>query len=151
MVAGFRWIIPDELAGSAQPGLLADLDDDLTGLWRLGIRRIVTLTGQPLAPSEVTANFALIHFPILDMGIPTPRECARVCAEIVHGLGERPVLLHCRGGLGRTGTVAACCLVNLGRTAEQALTEVRGINPFYVQTQAQARFIEHYAAYLASS
>lgn len=149
MVAGFRWIIDGELAGSAQPGLLAELDDDLAFLRRVGIKRIVSLTSRPLL--EQAEGFELLHFPIMDMGIPTPRACASLCLELVRDLSSRPVLLHCRGGLGRTGTIAACCLVNLGRTADEALTQVRCVNPFYVQTPAQARFIEHYAAHLAQS
>jgi len=150
MVSGFRWILGRELAGSAQPGLLADLDADLDWLRAQGIARIVSLTAAPLQIPAGDPDFELIHFPIPDMGIPTPRACAGLCESLVEGLAQRPVLLHCRGGLGRTGTIAACCLVELGRGPADALIEVRRANPNFVQTQTQAKFIEHYAAWIGS-
>lgn len=147
MLAGFRWIIPNTLAGSAQPGLLDELDADIACMRELGIARIVTLTRRPLPDSVAAAGFDVTHFPISDMGIPTPRACTELCTELVAEFHERgrPVLLHCRGGLGRTGTVAACCLVNLGRTPDEALLEVRRANPNFVQSPAQVQFITHYA------
>jgi atypical dual specificity phosphatase len=151
MLAGFRWIVSGALAGSAQPGLLADLADDVEFLRSCHIARIVTLTSEPLAASVAAAGFELIHFPIMDMGIPTPRACAQLCAALLEQLHARPVLLHCRGGLGRTGTIAACCLVSLGHTPEAALAQVRGVNPNYVQTGAQAQFIAHYEKYLKTN
>ena len=151
MLAGFRWILPGALAGSAQPGLLDELVNDLTFIRAQGIERIVSLTSRPLSGlDQARADFELIHFPIADMGIPTPRACAALCAQLLDGLEQRPVLLHCKGGLGRTGTIAACCLVGLGRAPEQALIEVRSVNPNYVQTASQAKFIEHYAAWAAA-
>jgi hypothetical protein len=39
----------------------------------------------------------------------------------------RHVLLHCRAGLGRTGTVAAYLLMQMKTPAEQAIQQVRGI------------------------
>ena len=151
MLAGFKWIVSKSLAGSARPGLLADLADDLEFLHEQGIARIVTLTTRPLAASAAAAGFEVIHFPISDMGIPTPRACASLCQGLVEDLEARPVLLHCRGGLGRTGTIAACCLVNLGRSPERALTEVRDVNRNYVQSPAQVQFIGHYATWLAQA
>lgn len=150
MLAGFRWFIEGSLAGSALPGLLNELDADLEFIRAQGISRIVSLTSRALPERVREQGFELIHFPIADMGIPTPRSCAALCAQLLDGLEQRPVLLHCKGGLGRTGTIAACCLVGLGRAPEQALLEVRSINPNYVQTGSQAKFIEHYAAWAAA-
>lgn len=150
MLAGFRWIIEGSLAGSALPGLLNELDEDLEFIRAQGISRIVSLTSRPLPERVREQGFELIHFPIADMGIPTPRACAALCAQLLDGIEQRPVLLHCKGGLGRTGTIAACCLVGLGRAPEQALIEVRSVNPNYVQTASQAKFIEHYAAWAAA-
>ncbi len=149
MVAGFRWFISRSLAGSARPGLLNDLEVDLAFLRAQGIVRIVSLTSKPLA--VVSDDFEIIHFPIPDMGIPTPRSCALLCQGLLADLDARPVLLHCHGGLGRTGTIAACCLVSRGWSAEAALRHVREINANYVQTTGQAKFIDHYAAWLGGA
>ena len=40
--------------------------------------------------------------------------------------GGRTVYLHCRGGIGRTGTVLGCYLVRQGQTAEEALASIDG-------------------------
>jgi atypical dual specificity phosphatase len=151
MLSGFEWIIPNQLAGAAQPGLLAELDDDLAFLRRVGVARIVTLTTRPLPASVADAGFELIHFPIADMGIPTPRACERLCARLIPDLDRLPTLLHCRGGLGRTGTIAACCLVSLGQDPQQALAGVRRVNHNYVQSPAQRQFIGHYASWVTSA
>lgn len=148
MLAGFKWILPDALAGSARPGLLDDLSEDLRFLHEQGIKRIVTLTMQPLPVDAGDSSFEIIHFPVTDMGIPTPRACEELCTSLCADLEARPVLLHCRGGLGRTGTLAACCLVNLGHAPDDALQRVRMVNPNYVQSAAQSQFITHYAAWL---
>lgn len=151
MLAGFKWILPSTLAGSAQPGLLDELGADLEFLRTQGIARIVTLTSRPLPDEVGHAGFEVIHFPVMDMGIPVPRRCGDLCAELVHNLETRPVLLHCRGGLGRTGTIAACCLVHLGQAPDEALLSVRKVNPNYVQSPAQVQFIGHYADWLRKS
>jgi len=36
----------------------------------------------------------------------------------------RPVYVHCYGGVGRTGTVAGCLLIEHGASGEEALTTV---------------------------
>jgi protein-tyrosine phosphatase len=60
----------------------------------------------------------ILRFAIRDMGIPEESESERYRAfvkDVVDRLRhEKNVVVHCRGGLGRTGTVAACVLVALG-------------------------------------
>jgi protein-tyrosine phosphatase len=153
MLAGFKWFIPGTLAGSARPGLLDDLSNDLEFLAGHNITRIVSLTRAPIVPPADEARFEVVHFAIPDMGIPTPRACAQLCRELCADLDGRPTLLHCKGGLGRTGLIAACCLLTLDGQVdgpEAALQTVREINPNFVQTVSQERFITHYASWLTS-
>lgn len=148
MLAGFRWIIEDSFAGCGRPGLLGTFDEDVAFIRGAGFGLIVTLTEEPAAPLE---GIGALHFPIADMGIPTPRLCEAACRTIVSEIerGAR-VLVHCRAGMGRTGLMAACVLVTLGRSAQAALDEVRRVNPGYVQSAAQERFITHYEQHLRS-
>ncbi len=148
MLTAFNWIVRDHLAGSGRPGLLADFDEDIAFVVEQGIRTIVTLTEDRIDELGDHERLENLHFPIPDMGFPTPYFAARICDAIVARMPERPVLLHCRAGLGRTGTLAACCLVSMGETPTRALARVRGINARYVQTCSQERFIHHFADHL---
>ena len=52
------------------------------------------------------------------------------------------VLVHCRGGLGRAGTVAARLLVELGARPADAIREVRRARPGAIETAGQERHVE---------
>ncbi|MBT3604431.1 MAG: hypothetical protein HN521_15345, partial [Candidatus Latescibacteria bacterium] len=47
-MVGFSWIIENELAGMARPGLMSALEMDLVWLKRAGIGAVVSLTEQAL-------------------------------------------------------------------------------------------------------
>jgi protein-tyrosine phosphatase/truncated hemoglobin YjbI len=149
VLAGFRWILPNQLAGSGQPGLLDSVEADLAFLRAEGVELIVTLTERQAIAPESAPQLRWLHFPIDDMRTPTPRACLEVCSAIVSSIeGGARVLVHCKAGLGRTGMVAACVLVTMGRTAAEALGAVRRVNPGFVQSTQQERFIEHYASFI---
>jgi protein-tyrosine phosphatase len=50
------------------------------------------------------------------------------------------VLVHCRGGVGRAGTVAARILVELGTPATEAVRQVRAARAGAIETRSQ---LEH--------
>ncbi|MFV8749452.1 protein-tyrosine phosphatase family protein [Nannocystaceae bacterium ST9] len=148
MLTAFSWIIDRKLAGSGRPGLLADLDDDLAFIESQGIRTIVSLTELRDESLARRPQFENLHFPIPDMSFPTPRFAATICERVIESMERGAVLLHCHAGHGRTGTIAACCLVALGETPERALLRVRVINPRYIQTPSQEQCIRHFARHL---
>lgn len=150
VLSSFKWLIPELLCGSGQPGLLGPLSEDMTWLSETGVQLVVTLTEIPLNPGPEQYGMRGLHFPIPDMGIPTPRQAAQVCREILASMRRaEPVLLHCRAGLGRTGMLLACCLVARGEEPGRAVTLVRETNRNYIQTTAQEKFIDHFAAFLS--
>jgi ADP-ribosyl-[dinitrogen reductase] hydrolase len=51
------------------------------------------------------------------------------------------VLVHCRGGLGRAGTIAARLLVELGTEPATAIANVRAVRPGAIETSDQERFV----------
>ena len=53
------------------------------------------------------------------------------------------VLVHCRGGLGRAGTVAARLLIELGARPADAIREVRRVRPGAIETAGQERHVEN--------
>ncbi len=54
------------------------------------------------------------------------------------------VLVHCRGGLGRAGTVASLLAVELGHDPEDALRQIRAVRPGAVETRAQEGYVLGY-------
>ncbi|WP_295443566.1 ADP-ribosylglycohydrolase family protein [uncultured Thiodictyon sp.] len=81
------------------------------------------------------------HLPVRDVQPPGQRFENR---WVLYGLrlrrllrGGGKVLLHCRGGLGRTGTVAARLLVELGMPPTEAIAAVRTARPGTIETAAQ--------------
>lgn len=54
------------------------------------------------------------------------------------------VLVHCRGGLGRAGTVAACLLVESGVAPSEAIRKVRTARSGAIETREQQRYVMAY-------
>ena len=75
--------------------------------------------------------------------MPTAEELHATLAwlEPVLAAGGR-VLVHCVGGLGRSGTIAACLLRSRGVSAEEAIAMVRAArSPRAIETHAQEAFV----------
>jgi len=49
--------------------------------------------------------------------------------------------VHCRGGLGRSGMIAARMLVELGTPADEAIARVRSARPGAVETSEQVAYV----------
>lgn len=67
---------------------------------------------------------------------------AEQCTEFLIRLknGEK-IFVHCRGGLGRTGTLAARLLIESGLAPEIAIGEVRKARNGAVETIAQEEYL----------
>ena len=91
----------------------------------------------------------ILRFAIPDMGVPEEAESERYRAfvdDVADRLrGGKNAVVHCRGGLGRTGTVAACVLVALGRhSADEAIDAVRKAREGTIQTDEQEDFVRRF-------
>lgn len=85
------------------------------------------------------------HLPIRDVSVPNatfvadwPAASKALHAHLCEGHG---VLVHCRGGLGRSGLVAAGLLIELGEAPARALARVRALRPGAVETAEQERYV----------
>ena len=99
-----------------------------------------------LLEQESIGNIEILRFAIEDMGVPREAESERFqtfVQDVVRRLEEdQNVVIHCRGGLGRTGTLAACVLVALGRhAADEAIAAVREARKGTIQTREQEDFV----------
>lgn len=81
------------------------------------------------------------HLPIADFGIPAGDTAARwpdVCDALLAGLADGArVLVHCRGGCGRSGMIALRLMVAAGEAPDAALARLRAVRPCAVETPAQ--------------
>ena len=127
-----------------------DLDLDLDGIRDWGATAVVSLVtdeeidylGVRNLPRAVAdRHMEWWHLPIED-GQPPGRDFEDAWAVAGKALRDRlrvgfDVLVHCKGGLGRAGTVGARLLVELGTRPDDALRFVREARPHAVETTAQ--------------
>ncbi|MCK5359912.1 MAG: ATP-binding cassette domain-containing protein [Gammaproteobacteria bacterium] len=148
---GFRWITRNSLAATPRPGLLSDLELDLKSLAKVKIDWLVCLEMEKTVPEQDARErgIRIRHLPIEDMQVPSVEE-ARKLAEEINGwlkAGKR-IAVHCKAGLGRTGTIIAVYFVYTGLTPEQAIQKVRNVEPRMIQSNEQEVFITNFFGYL---
>lgn len=141
---GFLWLKKGKLAGTPRPGIVSELDYDLKGLKRVGITYLISLTRKPMDPAELASyDIENLWFPIDDMKAPSTKEAAELCAKVEKLLDEGHIVaMHCKAGLGRTGTMLAAQLIWEGKSAMDALDEARRVEPRWVQSEVQVEFLE---------
>ena len=85
------------------------------------------------------------HLPIVDVSIPDEQfeQEWDIAGEELRSMLRRrlDVLVHCRGGLGRAGTIAARLLVELGMEPTKAIASVRAVRPGAIETSDQEKFV----------
>ncbi len=148
---GFLWLKKGRLAGTPRPGIFHDIEYDLQALKRVGVTKLMTLTER--APEvEEMEEFGIgnVWTPIPDMQAPSIEQAVDICRQIDTMMEHQEVVaVHCRAGLGRTGTVLAAYLIWEGSSALSALETVRKVEPRWVQSDVQVAFLESFAQAVA--
>ena len=120
------------------------MDYDLDLLTWARVSCLITLTENDL-PQDVLARHRLtnLHLPIRDREPPSIGQTYMLIKRMQRLMEQGEVLaVHCKAGIGRTGTVLAAWLIQEGGlSAETAIQRLRRIKPTFVQTQEQEEFL----------
>ena len=145
--------------GKKQPGAMTgawdrDLGLDVEAIAAWGTSTVVTLVEQhelaslgvvDLGEAVEAAHMSWVHLPLRDVSVPGPafeQQWARLGpllrAQLQCGFN---IVVHCKGGLGRAGTVASRLLIEAGMDPEEGLAAVRAARPGAVETFGQEQYV----------
>ncbi|GHF83755.1 cyclin-dependent kinase inhibitor 3 family protein [Deinococcus ficus] len=133
-----------------------DLATDFHTLRAAGVTRLVNLMEpgemrrwqmHDYHPQAARAGLSVTPFPIPDVNVPSDPAAFHALVLDLHArlhAGET-VVVHCLGGLGRSGMLAACLLVQSGMTAADAIALVRRCRSQKAVEARQPQFVHAYA------
>lgn len=159
MGAEIYWVrcdTPGRLAIMPRPRGGEWLEDDLQSLRSEGVDVVVSL----LQPEEVAeldlireealcraVGMEYLSHPVRDHDVPSAPDPADL---LVRELGQRlrrrrNVAIHCRAGIGRSATLAACALAQCGLPLHEALLRLAEARGFAVpETPEQLQYVEDF-------
>lgn len=141
------------LAMAGLPGRNGDYSGDL-GLfreWQPGI--VLTMVtdaelaevGAPNLGTDIQAMASRwLHLPVRDYGLPPPEvetmwpEASRAVRAALKGGGR--VIVHCKGGCGRSGMAVLRLMVECGEDSSDALGRLRRLHECAIETKAQLKW-----------
>ena len=135
------------MAGSARP----ENENQLLWLKNKGIKVLVSLNKEhPLDSEEVEAlGFEYAFIPVRDFTAPTLEDIRRFVKFSDERLRQnKPVVVSCEAGIGRTGTMLAAYLVSQCWSPEEALKQVKEKRGSGVESLSQREAVFEYARML---
>ena len=148
---------PAILGMSPLPGLTGDFLADVEKIFNWNPTTIVSLTPkkemEDLGASDFVSMIAKeriswVHFPIKDFSIVGQQQevlwekiSKNISLQINNG---NRILVHCRGGCGRTGMVVLRFMIEFGEDPEKALERLRVVRPCAIETLAQENWAKFY-------
>ena len=128
-----------------------DLTHDLDAVHDWGAVAVVTLLEhhefellrvENLGAEVTRRDMQWFHLPIVDQSIPDEEfeDKWQSASEQLHLIlsGGSDLVVHCRGGLGRAGTIAARLLIELGIEPQTAMDRVRASRSNAIENERQA-------------
>lgn len=122
-------------------------ESHLQDIFAAGVRSIVNLCAEcyDLHEAEENANFQVYYLPVHDEQAPSLSELADLLEWMNTQIeGQNKILVHCRYGIGRTGTVVMAYLLQAGydyRGAKKLLTPT----PSWPTTRVQIDLLDDFS------
>lgn len=158
------WVEPGRLLAGEYPGSMsrAEALSRIQTLLRAGVNSFIDLTEagemppyDSLLPHDSRATVVHARHAIADHDVPeTPQLMASILDAIAEQLAAgRCVYVHCRAGIGRTGTTVACHLIRKGLDNEAAFDRLQELWqqcarsrswPTVPETEAQLAFVRNW-------
>jgi atypical dual specificity phosphatase len=149
----FSWVIDNKLAGSGTPMT----SEQYRWLIKNNIKSIVTVREFPLPQKWLVDNgketiindYKFVY--VKDYGVPS----LEVLDNIVDYINikitkeEKPLVVHCAAGKGRTGTILAAYLLKQDNISSQdAIKKIRSLRPGSIQSKIQEEILHEYETFL---
>ena len=148
---------PAILGMSPLPGLTGDFLADVEKIFNWNPTTILSLTPkeemEDLGASDFVSMIAKeripwVHFPIKDFSIVDQQQevlWEKISKNIILQINDgNRILVHCRGGCGRTGMIVLRFMIEFGEDPEKALERLRAIRPCAIETRAQENWAKFY-------
>lgn len=129
------WVVPNALCAGEYPGAPTGekARAKIETFRKAGVTCFLDLTEprdglnpyEPWLADGDAGTMRRLSFPIRDMSVTTPEKMRLILDALEKALADGEcVYVHCWGGIGRTGTVIGCWLVEQGMTGREALAEI---------------------------
>lgn len=144
---------PDAMTGPCE----RDLREDLTVIREWGAGTIITLLEdwelaylgvKNLGRAAIEFGMSWRRWPVIDGSALRIKNCESYrlwnseCDELLDILNKGgKIFIHCRGGLGRAGTLAARLLIQKGLSPEEAIEQVRAARPGAIESWEQEEYL----------
>lgn len=139
------WIDEPVILGSVNPS-----DADLQRLAQGGFSVIVCLLDlqEQITKYDVrdstSAGWEWHNIPILDFAAPSLAQIEAFLALVSASVPSKKVVVHCRGGIGRTGTMAAAYWIAKGLSCDDAIAHTRQRRPYAVENRHQEAVLREF-------
>ena len=131
-----------------------DVQTSVSQLKQAGAQAVITLTPdeemarlgvEDLPDACRSQGLAWLHLPVEDDAVPAPLfherwQAQKVRAQRILDQGGA-LAIHCKGGSGRTGLLAAIILLERGNKLERVLSMVQALRPKALKLQAHADYL----------
>jgi len=139
------WIDEPALLGSSNP-----TDADLNQLMADGFSVVVCLLDvDEYLPGydrvrAGAAGWEWHNISIRDFAAPTLQQIEQFLAIVSSSIPSRKVIVHCRGGIGRTGTMAAAYWISKGLSVQAAIAHTRERRRYAVENRQQEAILAQF-------